>query len=85
MKRYQEENRQSSILNKNNTSQIDNKFKKSSEIQSKSIGNLKINVKKIQGINRTCQNTGQLTTKSTHSKVTDRRNVGVNEPLKLEV
>ena len=53
VKRYREENRQSSISNKNNTSQIDNEFKKSSEIQSKSIGNLKINVKKIQGINRT--------------------------------
>ena len=78
VKRYREANRQSSILNKNHTSQIDNKFKKSSEIQSKSIGNLKINVKKKQGINRTCQNTGQLTAKSTHSKVTDRRNVGVD-------
>ena len=35
-------------------------------------------MKKIQGINRTYQNTGQLTAKPTHSKVTDRRNVGVD-------
>ena len=79
--KYREENRQSSILNKNYASQIDNEFKKSSEIQSKSIGNLKINVKKKQGINRTCQNTGQLTAKSTRSKVTDRRNVGVDRQV----
>ena len=78
VKRYREENRQSLILNKNNTSQIDNEFKKSNEKQSKSIGNLKINVKKIQGTNRKCQNTGQLTAKSTQSKVADRRNVGVD-------
>ena len=30
------------------------------------------------GINKTCKNTGQLTAKSTHSKVTDRRNVDVD-------
>ena len=81
MKIYREENQQNSILNKNSTSQIDNEFKKSSEIQSKSIGNLKINVKKIRGINRTYQNTGQLTAKPTHSKVTDRRNVGVDRQV----
>ena len=81
VKRYREENRQSSILNKNKTSQIDNEFKKCSEIQSNSIENLKINVKKIQGINRTCQNTGQLTAKSTHRKVTDRINVGVDRQV----
>ena len=36
---------------------------------------------KIQEINRTCQNTGQLTAKPTQSKVTDRRNVGVDRQV----
>ena len=72
MKRYQEENSQKSYLNKKNTSQIDNEFKKNREIESKSIANLKINnVKKIQRINRTCQNTGHIAAKPMHDKVLD--------------
>ena len=53
MKRYREE-----------TSQIDNEFKKNRELKFKSIVNLNINnVKIIQGINRTCENTRQLAAK----------------------
>ena len=46
---------------------------------SKSIGNLKINnAKKIEKINRTCQNTALLTARAIHGTVTDIGNVNVD-------
>ena len=64
---------------KNNAIKIDNELKKKRELESKSMGYLPINnAEKKEGVNRKYQNTGQLTAKSIHSKVTDMRKVGVD-------